>query len=114
MIENYQDHAANERTFLSWVRTAVAVVGIGLIVVNTQNTDGLGAPQPHTGMWLLLLGAVLIFAAGLRFLLLRILIRSKKVTSSIPVMLDVSLGIILILMIATLAGFGSYITAIFK
>ena len=30
MIVNFETHASNERTFLSWVRTAVAVVGFGL------------------------------------------------------------------------------------
>ena len=30
MIVNFETHAANERTFLSWVRTAVAIVGFGL------------------------------------------------------------------------------------
>jgi hypothetical protein len=26
VIRNYSDHAANERTFLAWVRTAIAVI----------------------------------------------------------------------------------------
>ena len=30
MIVNFADHSANERTFLAWVRTAVAIVGFGL------------------------------------------------------------------------------------
>jgi putative membrane protein len=30
LIKNYADHSANERTFLAWVRTAIAVVGFGL------------------------------------------------------------------------------------
>ena len=30
MIVNYADHSANERTFLAWVRTAIAIVGFGL------------------------------------------------------------------------------------
>ncbi|WP_323844372.1 DUF202 domain-containing protein [Microbulbifer magnicolonia] len=30
MARNFKEHAANERTFLAWVRTAVAVVGFGL------------------------------------------------------------------------------------
>ena len=32
MIRNYSDHAANERTFLAWVRTALAFMGFGLVV----------------------------------------------------------------------------------
>jgi putative membrane protein len=32
MIKRYSDHAANERTFLAWVRTAIAVMAFGFIV----------------------------------------------------------------------------------
>ena len=32
MIRNYRDHAANERTYLAWVRTALALMGFGLLV----------------------------------------------------------------------------------
>ena len=31
-IQHYTDHAANERTFLAWVRTAVAVMAFGFLV----------------------------------------------------------------------------------
>ena len=32
MIEGYSDHAANERTFLAWVRTSVAVPAFGFVI----------------------------------------------------------------------------------
>ncbi len=32
MIQRYTDHAANERTFLAWVRTAIAVMAFGFLV----------------------------------------------------------------------------------
>lgn len=32
MIERYTDHAANERTFLAWMRTAIAVMAFGFLV----------------------------------------------------------------------------------
>jgi putative membrane protein len=32
MIQNYSDHAANERTFLAWIRTAIAVMAFGFLV----------------------------------------------------------------------------------
>jgi putative membrane protein len=32
MIKRYGDHAANERTFLAWVRTAIAVMAFGFLV----------------------------------------------------------------------------------
>ena len=32
MISRYSDHAANERTYLAWVRTAIAVMAFGFLV----------------------------------------------------------------------------------
>ena len=32
MIRNFSDHAANERTFLAWIRTAIAVMAFGFLV----------------------------------------------------------------------------------
>jgi len=31
MIERYSDHAANERTFLAWVRTGIATIAFGCL-----------------------------------------------------------------------------------
>lgn len=32
VIGRYSDHAANERTFLAWVRTAIAIMAFGFLV----------------------------------------------------------------------------------
>lgn len=32
MIRSFSDHAANERTFLAWVRTAIAIMAFGFLV----------------------------------------------------------------------------------
>lgn len=32
MIKDFKDHAANERTYLAWVRTGVAVMAFGFLV----------------------------------------------------------------------------------
>jgi putative membrane protein len=32
MIRDYSDHAANERTFLAWLRTSIAVIAFGFVV----------------------------------------------------------------------------------
>jgi putative membrane protein len=32
MIRGYGDHAANERTFLAWVRTGIAVIAFGFVI----------------------------------------------------------------------------------
>jgi putative membrane protein len=32
MIRDYTNHAANERTFLAWVRTGIAVIALGFVI----------------------------------------------------------------------------------
>jgi putative membrane protein len=32
MIRGYSDHAANERTFLAWVRTGIAAIAFGFVI----------------------------------------------------------------------------------
>jgi inner membrane protein YidH len=32
MISGYSDHSANERTFLAWVRTGIAVIAFGFVI----------------------------------------------------------------------------------
>lgn len=38
---NYiQQHLANERTFLAWIRTAIAIIGVGFLVSNLHENMG--------------------------------------------------------------------------
>ena len=110
MIEDFTIHASNERTFLSWVRTAISIVGFGLIVTNIANSKLDTPVLTLSGLWLLAFGAAMIIAAGIRFLLLRRLIRSKKVVGATPIFLDIILAVALVLMIAALAGFGFHVS----
>jgi uncharacterized membrane protein YidH (DUF202 family) len=32
VISRYSDHAANERTFLAWVRTGIATIAFGFVI----------------------------------------------------------------------------------
>ena len=45
MIRNFGDHAANERTFLAWVRTAIAVMAFGFIVEKFDLFLEIAAPS---------------------------------------------------------------------
>lgn len=111
MIKDYQDYAANERTFLAWIRTAVAIVGVGLVVVNISQNGVTNKSDGITGYLLLSFGAILILASGVRFLITRKLIRAEEEQKATPIILDVLLTIILIILIATLIGFGLHITS---
>ena len=93
MIRGYSDHAANERTFLAWVRTGVAVVAFGflvekfnlflLVIAGTGTMDigrramveRLSGPLArYDGLAIVLVGLGLIVAAAMRFIRVRRLI----------------------------------------
>jgi putative membrane protein len=49
MIANYTDHAANERTFLAWIRTGLAVAAFGFFLFKLNVLVGAagGGNGPH-------------------------------------------------------------------
>jgi putative membrane protein len=86
MIQGYADHAANERTFLAWVRTGVAVIAFGFVIekfnlflvslLNTASLDPmrrsqlerLSGPSTHyEGLALIVVGIALLIVAAIRF-----------------------------------------------
>lgn len=81
MIKRYTDHAANERTFLAWVRTAIAVMAFGFLIERFDLFLRAIAPQllqqqltPYSqrlaniaGLAFLGIGIVMIVLAGVRF-----------------------------------------------
>jgi putative membrane protein len=85
MIERYTDHSANERTFLAWVRTGIAVMAFGFLVEKfnlflTYLAQAAGHPlAPPSGLVhaellgvLMLLAGVLVIVTGtVRFALNR-------------------------------------------
>jgi putative membrane protein len=81
MIKRYSDHAANERTFLAWVRTAIAVMAFGFVIERFDLFLQVAASQialkqiaPHgqrlanvAGLAFIGIGIVMIVIAGIRF-----------------------------------------------
>ena len=81
MIKRYSDHAANERTFLAWVRTAIAVMAFGFVIERFDLFLAAAAPQlalqkfaPHgqafanvAGLAFIAIGVVMIVLAYVRF-----------------------------------------------
>ncbi len=84
MIRSFSDHAANERTFLAWVRTAIAVMAFGFLVAKfnlflkiaaqSLARDGHPATVPGgsfggvAGILLIIAGTVMIAMAAVRFI----------------------------------------------
>lgn len=82
MIPHFTDHAANERTYLAWVRTAIAVMAFGFLLERFNlflSFALLSAPSSHPtvhlntratellGLGLILLGAWLTLLCTLRY-----------------------------------------------
>ncbi|MBN2114426.1 MAG: DUF202 domain-containing protein [Acidimicrobiia bacterium] len=61
-----RDHLANERTFLSWVRTCLGFIGLGILVAELVDTEGPVANA--LGLSLIFLGAVAAVASTARYL----------------------------------------------
>lgn len=60
-----RDHLANERTFLSWVRTAIAVVALGFVVAKSGillREVGAGHVHAETARAGAAVGVALVFA----------------------------------------------------
>ncbi|MHB1844420.1 MAG: YidH family protein [Deltaproteobacteria bacterium] len=77
---NVSDHQANERTFLAWLRTAIALMGFGFVVSKFGlflRVVSQARHVPHesssalVGIGLVILGGVTAGAAGFRYRLLR-------------------------------------------
>ena len=81
MITRYSDHAANERTFLAWVRTAIAMMAFGFVIERfdlfLRYATPFAAQQkiaPHGGAFanaaclaFIVLAVAIIAIAGWRF-----------------------------------------------
>ncbi|MGD2075495.1 MAG: DUF202 domain-containing protein [Gammaproteobacteria bacterium] len=92
MIERYRDHAANERTYLAWVRTGITVMVLGFIVekfdIFLRNLHGVltnGRPAvarttgpEYVSVALVLLGVLVIVAGAVRFFRVRAQLASHK------------------------------------
>ena len=115
MIANYTNHAANERTFLAWTRTGLAVAAFGFFLtkLNVFLDAVAGASQPalpahgagvfaraaahHIGLLLGLIGIAIIVRGGIGFERTRRAIDREEVTrmpqSSMELVLSAALSI---------------------
>lgn len=105
MIANYADHSANERTFLAWVRTVMAVVGFGLAAAR------IGAPAAATWSEVLLLatGGVVIGVAFLRMRRLRARINAATAMDDDTLPTDALLFLLVAALFALLAVFAVHV-----
>ena len=112
MIRNFSDHSANERTFLAWVRTSIAVMAFGFIVekfdlfleVAAPSLAGRALSLPGqrfaniAGLALIVMGTAMVAIAGFRFVVAGKRIDSADVQPGTGSRIDVALAVLLFLL----------------
>jgi uncharacterized membrane protein YidH (DUF202 family) len=119
VIRNFTEHSANERTFLAWIRTGIAVIAFGFVVEKfnlfilaltatagaevgrTIRTDRLAGPLGrYEGLALMLVGIALIVVAGVRFVRTTRLLDAAEPQGGGGVRTEVTITIVLVLLVA--------------
>lgn len=77
MIQRFEFHAANERTYLAWIRTALSIAAFGFIVdkfslwansaLDTDQAHG-GFIFDHAGLSMLTVSLIVLFGSTIRFI----------------------------------------------
>jgi putative membrane protein len=114
-VQNLRDHAANERTFLAWVRTSVAIVGFGFLVERFDLFVAAFAPRAESrisvpahefghmaGLTLIVLGMAMIGVAAWRFRRTAREIDAVKLHPGTGSRADIALAMLLVLLCAGL------------
>jgi putative membrane protein len=119
MIRGYTDHAANERTFLAWVRTGIAVIAFGFVVekfnlfvlamASASSTDAgerlhlqrLSGPfGRYDGLALILIGLALVVIAAARYVRTARLLEDQELHPAGSVRAELILSVVLALIVA--------------
>jgi putative membrane protein len=112
MIKNFGDHAANERTFLAWVRTAIAVMAFGFLVEKFDLFLELASPALSgrmlsvpgqkfgnvVGLSLIVVGTAMVALAAARFLTTARYIDSAEAHAGTGSRIDLVLAALLVLL----------------
>ncbi len=124
MIRDYSDHAANERTFLAWVRTGIAVIAFGFVIekfnlfvltilssapadaAHWLRLDKLSGPLGrYGGPALIFLGLALVVVATARFIRTGRLLDDPAMHSASSVRAELALAVLLVLLVAGLSAY---------
>jgi putative membrane protein len=118
MIRNFTDQAANERTFLAWLRTGMAVIAFGFViekfnlfmlafsgasadVARKIRAERLSDPLArYDGLALIVVGAFLIVVGALRFVRNNRRIRDIQIHEPGGVHIELTAASLLVLIVA--------------
>jgi len=100
-----QQHLANERTYLAWLRTAITIFGIGFLTITLHLTVAENHQiSNHVAILIIILtcltGVTIIIAAVIQFLRKRREIQEREFHSSYKFILFVSISLIVLILFA--------------
>jgi putative membrane protein len=123
MIQGYGDHAANERTFLAWVRTGIAVIAFGFVIekfnlfllslpdltsldpIRRSQLERLsGSSTPYQGLALIVVGIALLIVATIRFVSTERLLADPNTHAISGTRVEVLLSAALVAIVAALGA----------
>lgn len=118
MIKRFRDHAANERTFLSWVRLAIGVMAFGFVIekfeiylgylVHLSGQAETAAPSfaaSLAGLVMMVLAALILGFALYRYVRVETLLRDDDDSPYRPVLSTVVIGVMLMIMLVFVLGY---------
>ena len=124
MIEKYSDHAANERTFLAWVRTGIAIIAFGFVVekfnlfvrtiaeANASDSAGRlrlerfsGSFSHYDGFALILIGMAIIVLSLVRFVRTSRMIDDQQSHSAGGIKVEFVLAMVLGLIVLSMTAY---------
>lgn len=113
--QHIQEHLANERTFLSWIRTGVAILAFGFVVEkfsiyirflaasSGMDLPARGMSSSLFGLLYILIAATVVILATVRFKLTQRQIAEGTYRASIT--LDITVAVLIILVALLMAIF---------
>ena len=120
MIGGFSDHSANERTFLAWIRTGIAIIAFGFVIEKFNlfmleiASAALGGearnahlvPVPgqvgrYDGLALIVGGVALVILATVRFVRTTRLLDDAKLHSAQDVRTELLLSACLVILVAS-------------
>lgn len=123
MIRGFSDHAANERTFLAWVRTAIAIIAFGFVIekfnlfvlesststsikLTSQLIERLSGPiGRYEGFVVMLAGLAVVVLATVRFVLIDQKLDDPEWHAARSSWSELSLSGMLVLLIVSFSGY---------
>ena len=112
MINRFSDHAANERTYLAWIRTAIAIMAFGFVVEKFDlflkylghNVTGTGkqslnsAPAEIVGLAFIFISIIIFILSTTRYFAHKEAIQSETLVDYGSKRTNILIGLLMILL----------------